>query len=169
MVPVINSRPSLLKGVCAEFLPLVAIETPAVPSLTDAWISGFTDAEGNFSLTVPSNGSRPYVHFHLDQNFEQELLSFIINLFGGDGTCYQRKNTNCFRMRISNNFALVNVRAYFTRFPLKTNKQGPYTAWCSAHDILIAEPHLSSKSYLAIVNIKTGTPDIDVDDSDDLN
>jgi hypothetical protein len=88
------------------------------PTLTNAWLSGFTDAEGCFtvSLLYPDLEKNPQIHvrFMLAQENEHELMEAFVILLKGqayDG----RKLT----VGLSN---LNNVIAYFTAYPLKTKK-----------------------------------------------
>ena len=60
--------------------------TPFVPTLSDSWISGFTDSEGTFYAAVSKRagakfGYRIEIRFCLDQK-DQATLIYIKNLFG---------------------------------------------------------------------------------------
>ncbi len=59
------------------------IENTKEPSLNDAWLSGFTDAEGCFSVKIANEKKLFYVSvlFILDQKNAQEVLDKIASLF----------------------------------------------------------------------------------------
>lgn len=64
-------------------LPLL-ISSGATPSLNNGWISGFTDAEGCFSIVIDKNRKNEEIvraRFILDQKNGESALNLISNLF----------------------------------------------------------------------------------------
>lgn len=73
------------------------IWNPVHFTLNDAWLSGFTDAEGNFTCnvsnpTITRNKHTCNIRFVLDQKDWQDILIYITSLFNG-GRVYHRKET----------------------------------------------------------------------------
>ncbi len=54
-----------------------------LPSLSDGWLSGFTDAEGCFSIKINFLRNNYYVQYLyiLDQKYEKDILNYIGSLF----------------------------------------------------------------------------------------
>ena len=70
-------------------------------SLSDGWLSGFTDAEGCFNVTIGVRaamalGFRVLLRFILDQN-DKSALTFIKNLFGFGGVNFRSETSACWR------------------------------------------------------------------------
>jgi LAGLIDADG DNA endonuclease family protein len=110
-------------------------------SLNDAWLSGFTDAEGCFSIKINNVKKRYYIQllFILDQKNEEIVLNKIASLFTTTAKAnlktinksIKTKNiinyTNTmFRLSISCNDkkkdTISNISNYFNKYPLKTSK-----------------------------------------------
>lgn len=99
-------------------------DTPLLPSLTNAWLSGFTDAEGCFSVTIIKENNFIRLRFILDQLDGKDVLDYIGNWFCKKSNLKSKKNDLMYRLTIScNNFFKIEfIRDYFTKFPLKTSK-----------------------------------------------
>ena len=146
----LNNIPSLLK-------------TPFKPDLKNSWISGFTDAEGCFSITILKNRKNlNYVkaRFILDLKLEYDTLNHIANLFSplgfkGSPVKLRSGKTDVFRMTIScNDIKNPNstlIRNYFTEFKLKTSKQNSFILWSHCLDLCLGKQPLSNEM---IVNVK---------------
>lgn len=87
---IININASLINDKSQYFNFIAEIEhivAPVTPTLTDAWISGFTDASGTFNVIViarpdSATGYRVRVRFFIDQKNALAELMTIRNLFG---------------------------------------------------------------------------------------
>lgn len=130
---------------------------PFIPTLNDAWLSGFTDAEGCFYVSVvkqkakiealDSEGgvvvkvySRVRIRFNLDQK-EELILLHIKNLFGV-GSVNTTSDPGVFKYS-NGSFKANSVTVdYFKSFPLKTKKQIAFHKWCDIRTKLLAKEHL---------------------------
>jgi LAGLIDADG endonuclease len=119
-----------------------------LPSLFDAWISGFTDAEGHFGLPIEL-GRRFISHyisirFEIGQNGERSLFVHLKEIFGG-GILSPRlpgkHNRIIFKGSKLGSSPVTLVFDYFDRFPLVT-KAEIYAEWRSIHKSLLAKEHL---------------------------
>lgn len=102
-------------------------------SLNDAWLSGFTDAEGCFSITKYKNRDIIYIksRFILDQQ-DEFILNTISLLLYDKQLAKLRKNQknmkNHFRIEISCNNKFKNkiLLNYFNKYNLRTSKYNSY-------------------------------------------
>lgn len=124
------------------------IHNPRVFTLNDAWLSGFVDAEGNFTVEVtkrPKNvlGYQCNMRFILDQNNSQETLQYIVSLFG-TGNVYHRKDTIAvYRITLRSIKSIKIVYHYFTHFHLKTMKRFSFQKWSVIYNILLRKEHVT--------------------------
>lgn len=92
------------------------------------FITGFTDAEGHFSIKFSKNKNSKY---NYNIGFEYglvakktshnlDLLNFINNYFNNHGSIYIEKNV--YRFKIRSNEGLKLVISHFNNYPLKTVK-----------------------------------------------
>lgn len=133
------------------------ISIPVIPTLKDAWLSGFTDAEGCFNVNITKRadtvtGFRVIIRFLLDQKNEEELLFYIKTLLGF-GSVNLRKDTNMvFRYTLNSFKGLVTVRDYFVFFPLKTKKSASFEKWCEVYSMVLNKQHLTNEG-LAVIRV----------------
>jgi len=121
-----------------------------LPTLNDAWFSGFVDAEGHFGCPI-ERGRKFVSHyisicFEVGQNGEAWFFEYCHNLFGG-GILYPNYRNEVTHNRIifkgsktgKNNVTLVF--SYFDGFPLVT-KLRSYNKWRIMHKYLLEKKHL---------------------------
>lgn len=132
---------------------------PFKPTLSDGWLSGFTDAEGCFYVSIvkqkakltiiSSKGeeeevektySRVRIRFNLDQK-DEPLLLHIKSLFGF-GSVNKTSDPGVFKYSNGSFKANSITVNYFETFPLKTKKQASYQKWSEIRTILLAKEHL---------------------------
>lgn len=115
-------------------------------TLQDAWLSGFTDAEGCFSAGVTKNlryslGFVVRMRFILDQKNEV-LLNAVQTLFGLGKVTERKDNVENYRYTITGFINMIAVRNYFAQFPLLTKKSLSLAQWNKIHDLVTAKEHL---------------------------
>ena len=132
------------------------------PSLTNSWLSGFTDAEGCFSIYIykgKNNKDYCQCRYILDQKEEKKLLIFIRNLFLYGNVNLRSQTYNVYRLVISMNnpkrkdFNLVID--YFNNFPLKTTKSINFKLWCKIIDLIILNKHKTLEGLKTIKDLRT--------------
>nr|YP_009690423.1 LAGLIDADG homing endonuclease [Schizopora paradoxa]QEG57203.1 LAGLIDADG homing endonuclease [Schizopora paradoxa] len=132
------------------FKDIKLIESTVSPTLNDAWLSGFTDAEGCFNIAISSRkntitGYRIILRFLLDQKYAEEQLLYIKNLFGF-GFVSLRKETDKVYRYTNNSFkGLVSVNSYFMKYPLKTKKSTSFVKWNKAYALILKKTHLTKE------------------------
>lgn len=119
-----------------DYIPDI-IEDSIPLSLSDSWLSGFTDAEGCFSVRMYKHRDVEYVKivFILDQKGGESLLNEISLLLCDKKLSKLRKtvNGNMYRIEIScndiNKQIYGKITDYFNAYKLKTTKHKSYTLW----------------------------------------
>ena len=129
--------------------------TPAIPTLQNAWISGFTDAEGTFSVsiivrTASANGFRVIIRFLLDQKNAFDVLMVIRDLFGFGQVTLRKDTTAVYRYSNDSLIGLSFVRQYFLAFPLKTKKGESFFKWDEVYEMLLNKEHLTTDGLIRI-------------------
>lgn len=135
------------------------------PSLKDAWLSGFTDAEGCFNIAIQSRintvtGYRVSLRFLLDQKKAEYTLLLIQGLFKS-GQVFIRRETNSVYRYHNNTFkGLLPVRDYFLAYPLKTKKAESFKHWLEAFNMILNKEHLVTegleriRAIAKVINLK---------------
>jgi hypothetical protein len=105
---------------------IAVLPTVSSATLADAWLSGFTDAEGCFTVSVtqrPLEFKKPHqvqARFFLSQqNALRELLALNF-LLGGKICFYRAATVHVLAVQLTH---LETTLRYFERFPLKTKKR----------------------------------------------
>jgi hypothetical protein len=136
------------------------------PTLDNSWLSGFTDAEGCFSISIIKNRNNlNYVRarFILDQKLEFNTLNLIAKLFNPEQKSKENQvklrneTKEVFRMAINcNDIKNPNstiIRNYFNKFQLKTSKQNSFSLWSKSLDLILGKQPLSTENLLEIRQI----------------
>lgn len=142
-------------------------------SLNDGWFSGFTDAEGCFSVKISSEKKGFYVQllFILDQKNEEDLLNKIALLFNATTKAKLRtinkyiksKNiinytNSMFRLCLSCNdkkkSISSNISYYFNKYPLKTSKKMSFEKWNEILKIVENKKPLGEEDLKVIRKLK---------------
>ena len=126
------------------------ITTTILPSLQDAWLSGFTDAEGCFNIVVlprPNTvtGFRVIFRFILDQKGAEQLLLHIRSLLEYGNVNLRTNTDQVFRFIINSFKGLISVQNYFLSFPLKTKKASSFDKWNEVYAMVLAKKHLNAE------------------------
>lgn len=143
---------------CDASNSIILIKKLVKVSLQDAWLSGFSDAEGCFNVTVTTNkryalGFVIKMRFLLDQNSEpillniQNLLGFgIVKLRSGTKFTYRYDSTGY------NNMSMI--RSYFDEYPLRTKKAISFIKWSEILRMVLAKEHLSQAGLSTVKKLK---------------
>lgn len=131
----------------ANLARLELITTLVVPTLFDAWLSGFTDAEGCFNVKIEKRantvtGNRVILRFLLDQKNAKLVLLHIRDLFGYGQVSLRSKTGSVFRYHNNSFKGLITVRDYFLAFPLKSKKGESFNKWNKVYFMVLNKEHL---------------------------
>lgn len=117
-----------------------------LPSLKDAWLSGFTDAEGCFTVSFLRASPTYRIRYLISQKGSENLpvLSTLILIFGR-GHVEPHSKENNFTFVISGSKNCRVVYAYFDRFVLKTAKVTSYCLWKEINNDIEQKHHYNSE------------------------
>lgn len=93
-------------------------------TLENAWLSGFTDAEGCFTVTASGENAkrqRVKMRFLIDQNDEKVLLA-ICEILGTGFVSFRKSTASCYRFTAESFGKLDIIINYFKAFPLLSKK-----------------------------------------------
>ena len=127
-------------------IPKIIIVT-AKPSLLDSWLSGFTDAEGCFSINISNSSKKESCRcrFILDQKNGQDLLIYIKTMLKNGTVNLRNETKNVYRLIVSMNKPTRKdfkiVIDYFQKFLLKTTKRKNFEIWCKVIDLIALKKH----------------------------
>lgn len=118
------------------------IKSNILPSLSNSWISGITDSEGCFTVSLLSNSNAFRLRYLVSQKGERNLpiLSQFILLFkGGAIEAHSKKNYSYILSGVS---ACYNIYPYFDKYSLLSKKANSYKLWRELHIKLANKDHL---------------------------
>ena len=96
----------------------------------DAWLTGFIDAEGCFSITWKKDKSKEYGSFQARVTITQKnAFAFIVNLRKFFGLDFKKTNTKTQQFSIQKKTTLLEIVKYLKAFPLKSNKIISFKRW----------------------------------------
>lgn len=119
------------------------IQNDNYPTLDNAWLSGFSDSEGCFTISVVKRSetyNQVHVRYILSQKGELELMTKIAALF--DGKVSHLKSYNGYNMTV-NLSKLHKVISYFNNYSLKTKKYIDYFNWLKVYKLVINKEHFN--------------------------
>lgn len=130
------------------------------PSLNNAWLSGFSDAEGCFNVNITKrdktkNGFRVQLRFILDQKNALDTLNKIRDLFGFGRVILRNKTIDNYRYYCDSFIAIRSITSYFNNesHSLKTKKQDSYTNWLKVYEMVINKEHQNEEGIYKIRQI----------------
>lgn len=128
------------------------ITTEIIPSHEDAWLSGFTDAEGCFSLSFLRGSSIFRIRYLVSQKGRENLpvLSSLILMFGVGYLQAHSKKEN-FNFIISGSKNCLAIYSYFDNFPLKTKKAQSLILWREVHKEIQLKNHLNKEILIQLI------------------
>ncbi len=135
----------------------------ALPSLKDAWFSGFIDAEGCFNVTLfkrkaMTQGYQVKLRFMIDQKDSLKNMLYIkdqLNLFLSHRKLKKDVDGIITMHRIeSNSFVKAAfIIDYLNRYNLKTKKQESFNKWVTVYKMVNNKNHLTESGLHEIKKI----------------
>lgn len=125
------------------------------PTLNDAWLSGFTDAEGCFNVKIEKRyntvtGFSVMLRFILDQKNSQYLFLQLRDLFSYGAVSLRCASNGVYRYQVNSFKGLIPIRNYFLIFPLKSKKLLSFKKWNEIYKMVLNKEHLLEKGLTSI-------------------
>lgn len=132
--------------------------TPVLITLEDAWLSGFTDAEGCFNVSITANSRYTLGHiikmrYILDQK-DSIILNKVYELFGFGKVTLRSGTEDVYRYTATGFKPLNNVIAYFKLHPLKTKKASSFDKWLIIHNQVSNKLHLTNEGLAQVRSLQ---------------
>jgi hypothetical protein len=145
---------------------IVLIDTAISVTLLDGWLSGFTDAEGCFNVSITSSTRYTLGHvikmrYILDQK-DSSILLIIRDLFGFGKVTLRSQTDGVYRYTATGFKSMSNVISYFKVFPLFTKKAQSLHKWSSIHNMVSNKLHLTEQG---LAQVKALQKQINLDNS----
>lgn len=149
------------------------IHSSKEPTLNDAWLSGFTDAEGCFSVKINNAKRKFYVQviFILDQKNAEVVLNKIALLLNTSAKAKLRTVNKCIKSQNLTDYVNTMFRLssycndrkkptysiiinYFNKYPLKTSKQESFKKWKKIFEIVANNQPLTPETLQLVREIR---------------
>ena len=125
-------------------------------SISPWFISGFTDAEGCFNISIQKNPNGKYyvrplfkIKLHLR---DKPLLVRIQDYFGGIGKIHITSKSCDYMVRSKDD--IIKIISHFDKYPLITQKKADYELFKRIVDKIIKGEHVTPKGLQEIINIR---------------
>lgn len=129
---------------------IVYQESNKMPQMSDAWLSGLTDADGCFTVSFLNNFTSFRVRFILAQKTSlncntYEVLDHIKNNIFGCGTIQKVDKNKVIDLRVNGLKNIIKLFPYFDKFVLKTLKYNSYLRFKDMVERIKNKEHLDTE------------------------
>jgi hypothetical protein len=128
-----------------SFNRIIPYHRTVFPRLNDAWLSGFTDGEGCFTVSIVKNCKAFTIIFILSQKWDANkiILEHIASLFGFRSGCVvKHSEPYVWEIRVNGVNNCRIIFDYFSKYPLRSQKIDSY------HIFIELQMRLSNKEHL---------------------
>jgi hypothetical protein len=127
----------------SKIKPVEIQKSEILPSLNNSWLTGFTDAEGCFTVSFLKNSNAFRLRFIVSQKGDSNIpvLSHLILLFKA-GALEAHSIKSNYSYILTGSKSCFNVYDYFNSFPLKTKKAISFELWKEIHNAISNKEHL---------------------------
>lgn len=119
------------------------------------WITGFTDAEGCFTIIIskrPSGDWRVKASFEINLHTKDIKVLYGIQQFFGVGSVTSREERSTCVYRVTSIVDLMNVIIpHFNKFPLLTNKNADFMLWSKVVKMMSQGLHNTKAGFATIL------------------
>lgn len=115
-----------------------------LPSKENAWLAGFTDAEGCFTCSLLGNcSSYRYRYLLAQKGVENKVILDSIQCFLG-GKVSSMHMKDMYQLTVNGCKNAKKVMEYFDKYSLQTSKKKSYDIWKSVYDDLQNKKHMNT-------------------------
>lgn len=140
--------------------PLTKVDERFKASLNPMWVTGFTDAEGSFVISITKRPGTKYLSvralFEIGLNTKDLAILNEIKIFFGVGQVTMRKSKSAASYTVNKINDLKNVIIpHFSKFPLQSQKRVDFEFWAQIVNLMAEKEHLSESGLLKILSLKS--------------
>jgi LAGLIDADG endonuclease len=127
--------------------------------LNPQFVTGFTDAEGTFQISITKNtslkaGWRVRAHFVIHLHKRDVPLLYLIKDFFGIGNIHYNPSKEDATFEVSKLEDLINVISHFNKYHLKSAKSIDYLLWKQCIELMRVKAHFTQTGLEEIISIK---------------
>lgn len=120
------------------------------------WVTGFTDAEGCFSVIIEISKEfkkKVRVSFEINLHVMDKEILYKIQSFFGVGAVYIREDRKLAVYRVTNaNYIKDVIIPHFTNFPLNSKKRLDFLLWSEVIKLILNKDHLTPDGFLKVLS-----------------
>ena len=120
------------------------------------WVTGFTDAEGCFSVIIEMSSLLKWkvrVSYEINLHIKDIAILHSIKRFFGVGSIYSNSNKNSCVYRVTTVKDLIAVIIpHFTKYPLISKKRNDFLLWSEVITMTNLKEHLTLEGFLIILS-----------------
>lgn len=125
--------------------------------LNPNWVTGFTDAEGCFSVIIDTSNSlkgKVRISFEINLHEKDKDILYKIQSFFGVGAIYHRPDRKKSLYRVTNvNYINDIIIPHFLNYPLISKKRLDFLLWCEVIKLILKKEHLTEKGFSDILSL----------------
>jgi len=131
------------------------------PTLNPMWVTGFTDAEGSFIISISkrpgTNNLLFRASFEIGLSTKDLAILNEIRDFFKVGQITERKTKYTTSYTVSQINTLKDVIIpHFKQYPLQTQKRIDFEIWTQIVNLIAEKEHLSESGQIKIISLKSG-------------
>lgn len=131
------------------------------PPLNPWFVTGFSDGEATFSVTIRENPSKNGIGWQILFTFQIgmhsrdiHILNKIQTFFGGIGRISFEKKRDVAFYTVNNQNDLKLIIKHFTEYPLQSYKWVDFTLFCQIYELVQKRNHITKEGLNYIVSIR---------------
>jgi len=129
-----------------------------LPTLNDAWLSGFTQGDGGFNISITARentklGYKIRLRYYLDQKVAETERLLTTPLFKSD-LIYKSSEEDMFRYTLDSTNKLSQNKNYFLIYNLIGQKALKFKKWAHVLELLVTKKHLLEEGFNSILKLK---------------
>lgn len=136
--------------------PVIHITRIVQPSLCDAWISGVTDAEGCYNVSITTGGrirATPCFTVYQKHDDNKYVLERVASLFGFSPNVVKERKGGVFEIRIRGIKNVTAIFEYFDSTPLRSKKLKSYELFKKLQKMMAQKDHLKEAKISEMIII----------------
>lgn len=127
-------------------------------SLDPDWVSGFTDGDGSFYVTITSNEKRKQIRAFYQIGLKDRdilILEKIKSFFHNIGQIKHDSRNNNYIYQVARISDLVDVIIpHFRKYPLQGDKLRKFLIWADIITLMNSKAHLTQEGWTKVLQLK---------------